>query len=245
MTILHNQSAAPGADSEVSRRLLLIWQDPQTHLFRRVGRLAEKRSGGYVFTYEPNIADEHGFSPIGAFPNFDDVYESPTLSAFFSNRVMSHGRANFDKYLEWVGLESTEPSQLPVELLIRTGGGRATDKFHVVEEPDWGAERFVSRFFVSGLVHVEGSDERVRRLSPGDPLYLRADDGNPVNPLALHLDTPSHEPLGWVPDWLCGELSSASSFGYQLSAEVERVNPDAPAHVRVLCRVTAVGSARV
>ncbi len=238
-TLIDAVGQASNALRAGDRRLLVIWQNPATKTFTRVGRLTERGDGSFEFSYVEGVDKLDGFRPISGFPRFGEVYASPTLSAFFANRVMSADRENFHQYLQWIGLNQVEPGRLPVELLVRTGGGRATDLFHIVEEPDFARSSFVSRFFVSGLWHADRTFERVAQLSPGDLLLLRPDVANPVNPFAIYLEIAEGEPIGWVPDWLCGELSFAEAGGYKLAAEVERVSVDAPNHLRVLCRVTA------
>jgi hypothetical protein len=71
----------------------------------------------------------------------------------------------------------------PFELLARTGGGRATDTFHVVAEPELdGAGRVVTRFLASGIRWVPGDSERVARLAAGAALRVRPEPTTPTTP---------------------------------------------------------------
>ncbi|TFD66091.1 HIRAN domain-containing protein [Cryobacterium sp. Hh38] len=222
-----------------ARRLLLIWQNPATRKFVQVGQLDHLLDGKYVFQYLPAATTDPDFFALDEYPVLDRSYVSSALPVFFANRIMSSGRASYQEYLEWHGLQDAESIDVPMELLARTGGGRATDTFHVVEHPVRSTGTFSSRFFVSGLRHVDGGAERVRTLSEGANLSLRSDEENEHNPQAVVVDTDHLEPIGWVPDWLCDEVSALRSSGWQLEAIAERVNPEAPVHVQVLCRIDA------
>ncbi|MQA27175.1 MAG: hypothetical protein GEU94_17305 [Micromonosporaceae bacterium] len=68
--------------------MLLIWQDPVSRQFRRVGQLDHLDDGRYAFRYLDD-AHHRGFYPLAEFPDLDAVYVSSELPAFFGNRVMS------------------------------------------------------------------------------------------------------------------------------------------------------------
>lgn len=220
-----------------SRELLLVWQKPGTRQFLRAGTL-RVTDDTYEFRYAPDIADDPDFFPLDGFPRLDSVYNSEHLPAFFANRVMSAERGMYEQYLGWLGLERGDHA-LAVEVLARTGGARATDTFHIIEQPPGDAHRFTSRFFVSGIRHQMGASERVRGIRAGDTLLVEPQPDNAKNADA-HLILKSHdEPIGWVPDWLCGEVAALRSEGWHFQVIAEQVNMDAPSHVQVLCRVEA------
>lgn len=52
-------------------------------------------------------------------------------------------------------------------MLARTGGPRATDTFHIVEDLGEVDGRHVSRFFASGVRYLDGVDERLARIEAG------------------------------------------------------------------------------
>lgn len=112
-------------DTATRRRLLLIWQDAESRQLVKVGQLDELVDGHYLFAYLPG-ARHPNFTPLVQFPDLDGWYESPTLPAFFVNRVMSRSRPSYSDYRHWIGLDE-EDSDTPFEVLIRTGGSRATD----------------------------------------------------------------------------------------------------------------------
>lgn len=225
------------------RRLLLIWQDPQSRRFVRVGQLEELAGGRFVFRYLP-AAREGGFSPLVQFPKLDDVYVSEALPAFFANRVMSRHRDSYGVYRHQIGLE-TAGADTPVEVLARTGGQRATDTFHIVDDLQPSADgRVVGRFLASGVRYLPGADERLRNMAPDQLLQLRDEPDNPVNPRAILIDVRDGAPIGHVPDWLVDDIHHLRDAASEITLVAERVNPDAPPHLRLLCRLEAVLSDR-
>ncbi len=225
---------APTASTSAVRSLLLVWQHPTTRKFSKVGRLAAI-SDGYRFEYLAG-ANDVAFEPLHSFPDLNRVYVTPGLPAFFQNRVMSRKRASYEQYASWLGLDPLEDE--PIEVLARTGGGRATDTFHIVEEPDLSGGTATIRFFASGLSHVDGGLGRLLNVQAGDRLEVRPEPTNPANPRALLIDADHDEPVGWIPDWLLDEVHELmKSADFEL--RVERVNFEAPWHLKLLCRLEA------
>lgn len=222
------------ASSRALRRLRLIWKHPLTRGYHHVGNfdwLTDKR---YAFSYAADADQIEGFSPLIQFPDVDHAYVFDGLPAFFENRVMSKQRESYGQYLAWLGLGDAAP---PIEVLARTGGGRATDTFHLVEDfsPDQGVAS--GRFFVSGIQHQTQGEDIARFLRPGTELQPRDEPTNPYNDRAIILDAEG-KPLGWIPDWLVNDVHRLRGAG-TVRVTVEQVNPDAPARLRLLCRLEA------
>lgn len=217
--------------------LALVWQNPTTRRFVKVGRLDALPNAHYAFQYLPTAWDDEDFVPLVDFPDRAAAYVSDEVPAFFANRILSSERPHFDRYLAWLGLAEADAADLPFEVLARTGAGRATDTFHVVSNPTHDGESFSTRFFVSGVRYASNPDGIAPALREGDDLKLALETDNPVNPKAVLIDTVDGEKVGYVPDWLCGDVHDLIEQGWQLNVVAERVNPDAPAHVRVLCRI--------
>ena len=225
--------------SDVARRLLLVWQNPVTRKFATVAHLNQLDDGRFAFSYLEGVQSEEGFFPLDEYPDLDVTYLSDSLPVFFANRVMSSGRGSYAEYLDRLGLTSVASAEVPMEVLVRTGAGRATDTFHIVEAPSSRADRFESRFFVSGIGYIEGAVELVRSLQSGANLTLRPEPGNQANPRAVLLDAHDERPIGWVPDWLCDQVRTLMEDGFELRASVERINEAAPLRLQVLCRIDA------
>jgi len=236
---LVDQSEARVRADDRTRRLYVIWQEPDTRRFCHVGHLDVQADGEHTFEYEPEAADISGFDGFAAFPDFDRTYRSDQLFPFFSNRVLSPRRPEYQTYLS--ALDITDDDLAPVELLARAGGTRATDTVHIVPEPRVDEDgRHVLLFLASGVRHIASEQDRVSQLRIGDELALRHDADNEANPNAILLDTATGQPVGWVPDYLVDQVHHYRSRG-PVRVFVERANgPDVPAHLRLLCRLEAM-----
>lgn len=214
--------------------LRLVWQDVDSRRFIEVGRLSQLADGAFSFQYTDG-ADHPRFQCLAEFPDRHSIYQSNALPAFFGNRVMSSQRESYAQYCSWLGLSDVAT---PMEILARTGGGRATDTFHVVDSflPARGVH--AGRFFVSGIRYVDGADERLRALVLGQELLLCPQPDNPVNELAILLDVEAGQPVGWVPDWLVEEVHGLRKAG-AVHVRVAQVNPDAPSHLKLMCALEA------
>lgn len=152
---------------------------------------------------------------------------------------MSKKRQSYPVYLNAIGIDALG-LDTPMELLARTGGPRATDTFHLVEDlvaDDNG--RVVSRILASGVRHVDGATDALSRIRPGDELKLRAHADNPVNPRAQLVCAATGEALGYVPDWLLVDLEQLLDRAESFRVFAERVSPNEHPHLRLLCRIEA------
>lgn len=227
-------------DLTASRRtLILVWQNPVSRRFVKVGQLDALPYARFAFRYLPNAWEDPEFVPLLEYPDPDAAYVSDEVPAFFANRILSADRPNYERYLGWLGIADLGPDEVPFEVLARTGGGRATDTFHIVDLPLDLGDRFSSRFFVSGVRHSADSGAVIGTLRDGASLLLELEEVNTVNPKAVLIDTADGRKVGYVPDWLCADVHDRIKDGWQVTAVAERVNPDAPSHVRVLCRLDA------
>lgn len=223
-----------------SQTLFLAWQDKdRTRAWFPVGRLdADSDRNDYRFRYTrgADIARQKaGFPALMDFPDFRRDYRSKELFPMFKNRVLMPGRPDFQDYLIRLGLAG-EPD--PIEMLAIDGGFRATDSFEVfpkIETRDDGS--FHCRFFLHGWRHVSGAaQQRLEKLSGGEPLHLAVELTNPATGAAIQVQTEDYHMIGWAPRYLLGDLINAmagSPGGY--TASVVRVNPvPAPSKQRVL-----------
>lgn len=177
--------------------------------------------------------------PLLEYSDPDSPYISNELPAFFANRVLSVARPNYARYLDWLGVDALNDQDVPFEVLVRTGGGRATDTFHVVDLPISDDDALSSRFFVSGIRYTDRADQALSSLHNGAELRLKLEGENPSNPRAVIVNTGDGQKVGYVPDWLCSDVWELIEQSWNVSVVAERINPGAPAHVRVLCRIDA------
>lgn len=204
-----------------------------------MGVLSELVDGRFSFAYTEDARAAEGFYPLPQFPDIDRTYVSNALPAFFVNRLMSRKRDSYPDYLDALGIDSPE-LDAPMELLARTGGPRATDTFHLVESLVAGNDGVVtSRFLASGVRYLDADGARLGTLRDEEQLHLRSEPDNPVNERAQLICAGSGEPVGYVPDWLLADLEGLQASSNELKIFAERVSPDAPPHLRLLCRIEA------
>ena len=90
-------------------------------------------------------------------------------------------------------------------------------------------------FLVHGVRHVDGAENRIAQLQPGDALSLAPDRANSVNARALLVTEAGGDPLGFVPDALL-------DFVHLVEAPritVVRVNgPEVGTRLRLLVRLS-------
>ncbi|VAW00778.1 hypothetical protein MNBD_ACTINO02-1990 [hydrothermal vent metagenome] len=219
-----------------TRRLVVAWQDPEERTYHKVGYLEVFEGPKFRFFYDLEaVAELKNFEPFPNFPDEPYIYESSELFPFFNNRVISRKRPEYSTLLRALAL-GEEAS--PIEILERSGGARATDTIQVFAVPtadDSGVVDFV--FPAHGVRYVEGADERITRLQPGDRLEFQPDPENEYNADALLVA--SGEPLGWVPNFLLPAVRCLTSgYGtYRLTVEAAN-GPGVPFHFRLLCRLT-------
>lgn len=223
---------APGADRSAGA-LIVAWQHPESRLISPVGRLEHGPGIGYRFRYLRAAPDTEGFRQFLSFPAWDRDYRSDRLFPLFSQRIMSPRRSDFPEFLRQLHLDS---NATPWEQLARSEGRRTGDTVQVFPvpsvEPDGSSRCY---FLAHGIRHVTGG--ALPPLAPGEPLELRAEPNNPVNPGAQLLRTRDGLDLAYVPDLLLEHLAVLRAAG-PFTVRVEHVNgAEAPAHLRLLVRL--------
>lgn len=224
--------------------LFIAWQDQGTsRSWFPIGRLdADPNVFRYRFRYVRGARKaerEAGFPPLEDFPSFEDDYRAGELFPLFKNRVMSRGRPDFNDHLRQLGLvESADP----IEILSVGGGTRATDSFEVFPKLERQSDgSLLCKFFLHGWRHLgDTNQQRLDALKPGDRLHVALQLTNPVEPLAVQLQTFDYVMIGWAPRYLVPDLvpnlarTVADTRG-AYSAHVVRLNPvPAPSRQRLL-----------
>lgn len=195
----------------------------------------------FEFGYLEGIraALDHGFQPFLAFPLIERRYASATMFPFFQNRVLPTTRPDYLDYVVALGLDRESANM--VELLGRSEGRRHTDRIETVlaAQRDLASGGYVTRFLLRGVRHVEGAEDKIRELKRGDVLTATLEPTNPKNPRARQLRA-GGEVIGWVPNYLLGDLDALDSAEAGATFTVERVNPPPhPNHHRVLVKLDA------
>ncbi|MFP5309592.1 MAG: hypothetical protein ACLGIR_08440 [Actinomycetes bacterium] len=218
----------------------VVWQHPSSRAFYVVGDLTiEQGDDGTIassrYVYRSEARTVPGFEPFVAFPDLGRDYASDGLLSMFDNRVMSPRRSDFPRYASALGLSPDGAD--PVELLARSGGGRATDTVQLVPEPERHDDGSESRLFlVSGVRHKDPEGKLTGALTEGDELIMRDEPDNEWSPRAVLL-AGDGEPFGYVPNYLLDYLHKARDAA-PVRIMVEHVNgPEVPPHLRVLARM--------
>jgi hypothetical protein len=225
------------------RSLFLAWQAPNRAWFP-IGLLDTDVSRHYyAFRYTNGALDakrEVGFTPLPAFPDFEQRYESGELFPLFGNRVLNSHRKGFRDYLQSLDLEPDTSG--PIDILSVSGGERQTDSFEVFPKIEKGVDgSFACRFFLHGWRHMrEDSRERAMALKPGEALGISLELTNPVTTVAIQLTTrDDYHFVGWTPRYLVEDLLLAIADGPHVGAKVVRINgDDVPPNRRVLVELS-------
>ncbi len=223
------------------KTLFVACQDAKSRRWAPVGRLT-RENGVYRFVYTRGVKEIADFQPFGRMQNLHKAYRSEQLFPIFANRVLAKNRPEYRDYLEWLGLAGVKYDAL--EELARTGGLRATDSLEIFPCPEpVEGKVYEVYFFCRGLRHLhEENQERARRLTFGERLYLMQDVQNTNDNMALLLRTDDPVTLvGYAPRYYSAEFSSLiKAVGSEsVKVTVERVNTGAPLQYRVLCKMTS------
>jgi len=223
------------------RTLFLAWQNPKTRHWYPVAKLTHDASW-YTFVYTKGALACPDFYPFGRMTELGAVYRSADLFPLFANRLLPKTRPEYGDYLRWLNLEDEDADAIAT--LSRSGGVRGTDSLEVFPQPVLLENGKYDLVFLShGLRHLPSyAIERCGQLVQGDRLYLMFDTQNEVDDRALILRTcPPVTIVGYCPRYLTKDFASLfnQDKASEVSVTVERVNPDAPLQLRLLCRFSA------
>lgn len=221
----------------MEKMLYLTWQDPKTRSWFPIGRLTWDGSV-YRFVYTKGTEKSPNFLPIGRMKDLYAVYESHELFPTFMNRLLPRTRPEYKHFLQWLNIKEGEDH--PFVLLALTGGMRETDSLLVFPCPQPRPDNtYHMNFFSHGVRHLPvHSVAVIEKLSPGERLYLMPDPQNPHDALAIALRTGDPVTIvGYCPRYLTGDFHVLLKENKPEEVEVfvERVNVDAPIHLRLLC----------
>lgn len=222
------------------RRLFVAWRSPERQIVP-IGELRQiEDSSGlrYEFAYLKAAESALDQYRLPGFPDLSVRYTSGTLFPTFANRTMPRHRHDYDAFVSRLGLCSPVD---PFEVMERSGGRRQTDRIEVFGEPSFEDGALTALFFLRGIRHIDGAEDRVAQLAVGQELGLRLEPDNPVNPLALTLHNDGEELLGYLPDYLVDTAHDLLDLNGSLpTVKVDHVNDhDTPFHMRLLCRLTS------
>jgi hypothetical protein len=221
--------------------LFVAMQDQESRRWAPVARL-RREHGQYRFVYTRGCRQVPEFEGFGRLDDLSAEYVSHELFPLFANRVLSKTRPEYQRYMNWLGLNPAEVDVL--EELGRTGGLRATDGLELISCPEPTDDRhYEIRFFARGVRHL-GADAQmaVGQLQVGERLFLVRDVQNEADGLALMLRTGDPVQLvGYVPRYYSADLARLLDMvgPQEVAVYVDGVNNDAPLQYRLRCRLTA------
>jgi hypothetical protein len=224
-------------------KLLVVWKNPNNHNWMPVGRLSYAHKY-FVFNYTrgaKKLFNQGEFIPFGNMTDIDATYESEELFPIFKNRLLTKSRPEYKDYVNWLGL--TEDKIEPLLELARSGGIRATDQLQLFPIPENYDGKYLLYFFSHGIRHLSKIYiQRVNDLKENDQLYLMKDIQNSmdVHALALRTEDPV-EIVGYTPRFLARDINKLLDLETEkVNVGVERVNLDAPAQYRLLCKLETI-----
>ena len=226
--------------------LIVTWRGPSGRAYLPLGRLIsglgpDQPEYEFAFLSGVKAALEEGLGQLFAFPDINRVYRSNELFSFFQNRVMQPNRPDYSQFVQSLALDPDHAT--PMDILIRTGGGRVTDRFEIFEYPvrseNW--QPYKTHFLAHGLRHLANSSlDRISALQPGARLYVMHDCQNDYDGRALALRSKDRVIVGYLPGFLLGEALQLWRQCFSIECYVVKANPQSiPLQQRLLCRLEA------
>jgi hypothetical protein len=224
--------------------LIVTWRKPSDRAYIPLGRLISGLGPDqpeFEFAFLNGVEDalSQGLGPLLAFPDITRVYRSDALFPFFQNRVMQPSRPDYSEFVRSLALEPDHAT--PMDILIRTGGGRVTDPFEIFECPVRNEilQSYKTHFLVHGLSHLSDlSLHRISTLEPEQRLYVMHDCQNEYDDRALALRTDDRVIVGYLPGFLLGEALQLWNQCQDILCQVAKANPPTlPLQQRLLCRL--------
>lgn len=225
-----------------TKTLILCWKEPTKKEWIPIGRLSIENNQ-YKFSYTNGVKkaqQSHSFSFLEYMDKPNSIYSSTELFPFLQNRLLPKTRPEYKKYLEWLDLENTLTD---FEELARTNGIKATDSFQLFEVPEQTQGKYIAYFFSHGIRYLpESNRERLNTLKVQERLYLMQDIQNQYDKYALLLRTNDPvELVGYCPRVYSQDITKLliQDDPNNVKVTIHKVNPDAPAQLRLLCKLEA------
>ena len=211
------------------RTLFLIWKaDERRGENIPIGRL-DFDAGIYVFQYIEGLkkARKLGFSFLPEFPDLLKTYESRELFPLFANRLMSPKRRDFNGLIEALGLVKSDSPLFYLEVLGRSTGRKATDRFRLFLKPEKEGNEFTITCFTTGLSRdsfYESVRNSFQLLERGDEIRLVSEKENEYDKYAIKVLHKDDYELGYVPAFYSTELSPLLERNTLLSCKIQKIN---------------------
>jgi hypothetical protein len=161
---------------------------------------------------------------------------------FFENRLMPSTRPDYVSYVTQLGLPASGADDFAI--LARSGGQRSTEQSEIeifappVLRPDGRHETY---FLVRSMRYVHSAELTLAHLQDGDQLACMLDVQNAFNHKAVVLRVVQRQDqssLGYIPNYLCDDVSDLLKRGCEVRVSVARANPLSVPR-RILCHFEA------
>ncbi len=227
------------------KTLYIAWQDPAGRSWYPVARVRFEPPDRYVFEYIQGARranESPGFPGIAQFSDLHVRYTADDLFPFLKNRVIPPTRGDYQQYTDRLGLsdEGIFHSIHAFELLERSNGRRATDRFEVFAGPEVEGDQATFVFFLRGMRYLnELTREAWEEREPDLPLRVFLEPSNPYDPDAVLVTAQTLLPMGFVPRYYSSSIARLVRSGSTPELSIVRQNqPPAPARERFLVKMT-------
>jgi HIRAN domain len=223
------------------KKLFLAWQEQNSRQWFPIGCL-EFDGEIYRFFYIQAVVEaiKVGFKYVYSFPDLGRTYDSAYLFHFFSNRLMSRSRPDYQRYIDSLNILPGEDD--PMTVLARSGGAKATDSYEVFPYPEVDCDGIHTHFFLRGLRHRPPSSlDRAILLQPKEHLEIVYEPDNIQDSQALMLVTEDQHHLGYCPRYLSHDIFpilQQDPAGVEVLIDLVN-SPPIPIQYRILCQLKA------
>jgi hypothetical protein len=219
-------------------KVFVSWQESETRIWYPIGCLefdCLQYKYYYINAVEEAIA--RGFDRIFPFPELDKTYQSVYLFPFFSNRLMSRSRPDYQRYIN--ALNIAPDRDLPMAVLSRSGGWKETDNYEIFPSSTVENDLYQTHFFLRGLRYQPETQTSLASLRVGDNLLVTPEPDNKLDRQALKLIAADRLPLGYFPRYLAADIYPLFQQNPELvKVTIDRINqPPTPVQYRLLCHL--------
>jgi hypothetical protein len=224
------------------KKLFLAWQEQNSRQWFPIGCLEfDGKKYRFFYIQAVELAIKAGFKSVYSFPDLGRTYNSAYLFHFFSNRLMSHSRPDYQRYISSLNIFDGEDD--PMTVLARSGGAKATDSYEIFPQPEIDRDGiYHTHFFLRGLRHRPPSAlDRAELLRSEEHLKLVHETNNTQDSQALMLLTEDQHHLGYCPRYISHDIFpifQQNPAGIEVT--IDLVNfPPIPIQYRILCQLRA------
>lgn len=226
----------------MTNSLLVVWQDVISRQKYQIGTLCfNVKTKNYEFSYAFDVerrglqdALNVGFTGIHEFEMTDGIVYSSDLFHFFNKRLPNPKRSDYNKLLEYFGLNE---SSSKMEFLRRTKGKLGTDSFElfspIVKDED---NSFSLESFIEGWQYYDGDTELIN-LKIDDELKLVREPDNKKDKYAVKVLTKTNAMLGYIAAVHSESISKVIENNQYYKVIISNIYPNAIPQMKVWMEV--------